>query len=117
MGHGTTHQVNTVYAGLDQKFKESAHANVFIGTVEADPTIHDLVKEVTSFQPSKIYVTPFMIVAGDHAHNDMLVILRIPGYVSLKMPDLKSVRSSKDWVNILEYAGCMWSMHKKPLIP
>ena len=71
MGHGTTHQVNTVYAGLDQKFKESAHANVFIGTVEVDPTIHDLVKEVTSFQPSKIYVTPFMIVAGDHAHNDM----------------------------------------------
>lgn len=71
MGHGTTHQVNTVYAGLDQKFKESAHANVFIGTVEVDPTIHDLVKEVTSFQPSKIYVTPFMIVAGDHAQNDM----------------------------------------------
>lgn len=71
MGHGTTHQVNTAYAGLDQKFKESAHANVFIGTVEVDPTIHDLVKEVTSFQPSKIYVTPFMIVAGDHAHNDM----------------------------------------------
>ena len=71
MGHGTTHQVNTVYAGLDQKFKESAHANVFIGTVEVDPTIHDLVKEVTSFQPSKIYVTPFMIVAVDHAQNDM----------------------------------------------
>ena len=71
MGHGTTHQVNTVYAGLDQKFKESAHANVFIGTVEADPTIHNLVKEVTSFQPSKIYVTPFMIVAGDHARNDL----------------------------------------------
>lgn len=71
MGHGTTHQVNTVYAGLDQKFKESAHANVFIGTVEADPTIHNLVKEVTSFQPSKIYVTPFMIVAGDHAQNDL----------------------------------------------
>ena len=71
MGHGTTHQVNTAYAGLDQKFKESAHANVFIGTVEVDPTIHDLVKEVTSFQPSKIYVTPFMIVAGDHAHHDM----------------------------------------------
>ena len=96
MGHGTTHQVNTVYAGLDQKFKESAHANVFIGTVEADPTIHNL-----AIMHTMIW----------------LVILRIPGYVSLKMPDLKSVRSSKDWVNILEYAGCMWSMHKKPLIP
>ncbi len=104
-----------MYAGLDQKFKESAHANVFIGTVEVDPTIHDLVKEVTSFQPSKIYVTPFMIVAGDHAHNDMAGDSRIPGYVSLKMPDLKSVRSSKDWVNILEYAGCMWEHAQKAI--
>ena len=71
MGHGTTHQINTVYAELDQAFKTSGHKNVFIGTVEADPTIHDLVKEVTAFHPSRIYVTPFMIVAGDHAHNDM----------------------------------------------
>ena len=71
MGHGTTHQVNVVYAGLDKKFKTSGHSNVFIGTVEAEPTIQDLVREVTAFQPSKIYMTPFMIVAGDHAHNDM----------------------------------------------
>ena len=71
MGHGTTHQVNVVYAGLDKKFKTSGHSNVFIGTVEAEPTIQDLVREVSAFQPSKIYMTPFMIVAGDHAHNDM----------------------------------------------
>lgn len=71
MGHGTTHQVNVVYAGLNKEFKSAGNSNVFIGTVEADPTIHDLVKEVTAFQPSRIYVTPFMIVAGDHAHNDM----------------------------------------------
>ena len=71
MGHGTTHQVNVIYDGLDKKFKSSGHANVFIGTVEAEPTIQDLVREVTAFQPSKIYLTPFMIVAGDHAHNDM----------------------------------------------
>ena len=71
MGHGTTHHVNVVYAGLDQMFKSAGHSNVFIGTVEAEPTIQDLVREVSDFQPSKIYVTPFMIVAGDHAHNDM----------------------------------------------
>ena len=71
MGHGTTHQINSVYAELDRNFKSAGHSNVFIGTVEADPTIQDLVEEVTAFQPSKIYLTPFMIVAGDHAHNDM----------------------------------------------
>ncbi|MCL0184602.1 hypothetical protein M2T59_30760, partial [Klebsiella pneumoniae] len=49
-----------VYAGLDQKFKESAHANVFIGTVEVDPTIHDLVKEVICHRSSlKPYVTNY----------------------------------------------------------
>ena len=71
MGHGTTHQINSVYAGLDEKFKSTGHKNIFIGTVEADPTIQDLVRKVTAFHPSRIYVTPFMIVAGDHAHNDM----------------------------------------------
>ena len=71
MGHGTTHQINSAYTKLDEKFKSTGHKNVFIGTVEADPTIHDLVREVTAFHPSRIYVTPFMIVAGDHAHNDM----------------------------------------------
>lgn len=71
MGHGTTHQANSVYSSLDDKFKSTGHNNVFIGTVEADPTIHDLVKDVTVFKPSRIYVTPFMVVAGDHAHNDM----------------------------------------------
>lgn len=71
MGHGTTHQINTAYAELDRHFKSLGHSNVFIGTVEADPTIHNLVKEVTAFHPTGIYLTPFMIVAGDHAHNDM----------------------------------------------
>ena len=71
MGHGTTHQINTTYSELDRHFKSLGHSNVFIGTVEADPTIHDLVKEVTEFHPTAIYLTPFMIVAGDHAHHDM----------------------------------------------
>lgn len=71
MGHGTTHQINTAYSELNRHFKSLGHSNVFIGTVEADPTIQDLVQEVTEFHPTAIYLTPFMIVAGDHAHHDM----------------------------------------------
>ena len=71
MGHGTTHQINTAYSELNRHFKSLGHSNVFIGTVEADPTIQDLVQEVTEFHPTAIYLTPFMIVAGDQAHHDM----------------------------------------------
>ena len=71
MGHGTPHDSNSVYTELDQRLKELGYSQVFMGTVEAEPTIQDLVREVSAFQPSKIYMTPFMIVAGDHAHNDM----------------------------------------------
>lgn len=71
MGHGTSHRVNSVYAEIDSMFKEQGHSNIFLGTVEAEPTIQDLVREVCSYDPKKVVLAPFMIVAGDHAHNDM----------------------------------------------
>lgn len=71
MGHGTSHEVNSVYAQIDSMFKKQGHSNIFLGTVEAEPTIQDLVREVCSYSPRKVVLAPFMIVAGDHAHNDM----------------------------------------------
>ncbi len=71
MGHGTTHYVNTVYAAMDYKFKEQGHENIYVGTVEAYPEIDTLVKIINQKKPKKIILTPFMIVAGDHARNDM----------------------------------------------
>lgn len=71
MGHGTTHFANTVYAALDYTFKDKGYPNIFVGTVEAYPSMETLLKMVASYQPSKIYLSPFMIVAGDHAKNDM----------------------------------------------
>ena len=71
MGHGTTHHINAVYARLNKAFKSMGYPNFFLGTVEAEPTIQDLVAEVNDFHPDRIILTPFMIVAGDHAHNDM----------------------------------------------
>ena len=71
MGHGTSHKANSIYAQLDSMFKAHGHSNIFLGTVEGNPTIQDLVKEVCSYSPRKVVLAPFMIVAGDHAHNDM----------------------------------------------
>lgn len=71
MGHGTAHHANSIYAALDYTMKDMGHPNFFMGTVEAYPSMETLVKMVHAFKPKKIHLAPFMIVAGDHACNDM----------------------------------------------
>lgn len=71
MGHGTTHYANTVYTALDSAFKDMGYKNILLGTVEADPALEALIKLVREREPSKVILAPFMIVAGDHAKNDM----------------------------------------------
>ena len=71
MGHGTTHYANAIYAALDYTFKDKGYQNSFLGTVEAYPTMESLLKMVHAYQPKKVVLAPFMIVAGDHAKNDM----------------------------------------------
>lgn len=71
MGHGTTHYANSIYAALDYTFKDKGHANIFVGTVEAYPSMESLMKMVKAYAPKKVVLAPFMIVAGDHARNDM----------------------------------------------
>ena len=71
MGHGTEHYANTVYAALDYRFKDTGHKNIFLGTVEAYPALDSLLRASDSFHPKKIVLAPFMIVAGDHAQNDL----------------------------------------------
>lgn len=71
MGHGTSHYSNSIYAALDYAFKDFGHKNVFMGTVEAYPSIEELMKQIKAYNPQKVHLAPFMVVAGDHAQNDM----------------------------------------------
>lgn len=71
MGHGTTHFSNSIYAALDYTFKDCGHPNIFLGTVEAYPSLDSLLKLVKCYKPEEVVLSPFMIVAGDHAKNDM----------------------------------------------
>ncbi|MEG1772059.1 MAG: sirohydrochlorin cobaltochelatase [Clostridia bacterium] len=71
MGHGTEHAANTIYAKLQKMITEAGFKNYFIGTVEATPSIDDVIKLVKAGKATKVILTPFMIVAGDHANNDM----------------------------------------------
>lgn len=71
MGHGTTHYANAIYAALDYTFKDKGFPNIYLGTVEAYPSMETLMKMIREQNPSRVRLAPFMIVAGDHARNDM----------------------------------------------
>lgn len=71
MGHGTPHYANAIYAALDYALKDRGYENIFMGTVEAYPSMDSLQRQVARFNPSRIHLAPFMIVAGDHAQNDL----------------------------------------------
>lgn len=69
MGHGTEHDANAVYAKLQDTFTDIGADNRFIGTVESTPTIDDVMESVKGYK--KVVLEPLMVVAGDHANNDM----------------------------------------------
>lgn len=71
MGHGTDHPINAAYAALDYHFKDMGYPNVFVGTVEGYPEVHTVLKMVEAYGPEKVILLPLMVVAGDHAVNDM----------------------------------------------
>jgi len=71
MGHGTGAASNDVYAKMQETFKAAGHDNYFVGTVEAHPDVQDVLKLVKDGEYTRVVLRPMMIVAGDHANNDM----------------------------------------------
>ncbi|MBC8586121.1 sirohydrochlorin cobaltochelatase [Youxingia wuxianensis] len=71
MGHGTEHEANATYAKLQQFLIDGGYNNYFIGTVEATPSLEDVLALVKDSGAQKVVLLPLMIVAGDHANNDM----------------------------------------------
>lgn len=71
MGHGTEHKANILYAQIQKAFTDAGYKNYFVGTVEASPTVNDVLALVKKTPAKKVVLLPLMIVAGDHANNDM----------------------------------------------
>lgn len=71
MGHGTVHYVNPVYAALQSMFRLAGREDIIMGTVEAYPAIEQVIQQVKQGGFTRALLAPFMLVAGDHAKNDM----------------------------------------------
>ena len=71
MGHGTEAESNAVYTKMQDMLTADGYANYYVGTVEAEPALEDVLEKIQAGDYKKVILEPLMIVAGDHANNDM----------------------------------------------
>lgn len=74
LGHGTSHTAKVSYSQMQTQMKELGYENMFIGTVEGEPeetSCEEVIKAVSEAGYKKVVFRPLMVVAGDHANNDM----------------------------------------------
>ncbi len=71
MGHGTEAESNKVYAKMQEMLTAAGYEHYYVGTVEATPSLDDVLALVQAGNYKKVVLEPLMIVAGDHANNDM----------------------------------------------
>ena len=74
MGHGTSHTAKVSYSQMQTQMEQLGYKNVFIGTVEGEPeetACEAVIEAVKNAGYKKVVLRPLMVVAGDHANNDM----------------------------------------------
>ena len=74
MGHGTSHTAKVSYSQMQTAMQTLGYDNVFIGTVEGEPestSCENVIEAVKAAGYTKVVLRPLMVVAGDHANNDM----------------------------------------------
>jgi sirohydrochlorin cobaltochelatase len=71
MGHGTNHIANAVYCCFESVLRDRGFKNVHVATVEGYPTLDRVIPNITQDIEEEVTLMPLMLVAGDHAKNDM----------------------------------------------
>ena len=74
MGHGTSHTAKVSYSQMQTQMEQLGYENVFIGTVEGEPeetSCEEVIEKIKAAGYKKVILRPLMVVAGDHANNDM----------------------------------------------
>lgn len=74
MGHGTSHTAKVSYSQMQTQMSDLGYDNVFVGTVEGEPeetSCESVIEAVAQAGYTKVILRPLMVVAGDHANNDM----------------------------------------------
>ncbi|MCR5666417.1 MAG: sirohydrochlorin cobaltochelatase [Eubacterium sp.] len=74
MGHGTSHEAKSTYTYMQEAMDNLNYSNCYVGTVEGEPestSVDNIIAQVKADGYTKVVLRPLMVVAGDHANNDM----------------------------------------------
>ena len=74
LGHGTSHKAKVTYSQMAKAFENLGYTNAFVGTVEGEPeetSVDEVISAVADKGYKNVVLRPLMVVAGDHANNDM----------------------------------------------
>ena len=71
MGHGTEHEYNKIYAQMQEVLSGKGAENYYVGTVEAEPSVDDVLEAIQDKGYTRVVLRDMMVVCGDHANNDM----------------------------------------------
>lgn len=74
LGHGTSHKAKVTYSQMAEAFDNLGYTNAFVGTVEGEPeetSVDEVISAVADAGYKNVVLRPLMVVAGDHANNDM----------------------------------------------
>ena len=71
MGHGSPQSEMNVYDLLNRQFLQDGHPEICVGTVEWEPGITPVLEQIRLRAPRRVILSPMLVVAGDHAKNDM----------------------------------------------
>jgi sirohydrochlorin cobaltochelatase len=118
MGHGTAHAANMAYPAFAYWLKQRGVPRAFVGTVEGSPTLDTVLQQLRASSCQKVILMPLMLVAGDHAQNDMAAeaddaswksILERQGYpVSVRLCGLGEFPAIQD-LYVRHVKACMQS--------
>ena len=121
MGHGTSHTAKISYSQMQAQMEQLGYENVFIGTVEGEPedtACEAVIEKLKNAGYKKVILRPLMVVAGDHANNDMAGVMTILGRASLKHPEHLTVLIHRLQVLVrsMRSSSFMWHIHRLQLM-
>jgi sirohydrochlorin cobaltochelatase len=116
VGHGTEHPANSCYSQLQNMLQKHYGPKVLVGTIEGYPTIEDILSQLKAMNAQRVTLKTFMLVAGDHARNDIAgdeadswkTVLKKAGY---------EVQATLDGLGENDQMVQIWIEHIKDLLP
>ena len=97
MGHGTAHPSNAVYGALQTVLNDEGYEKILVGTMDGYPNFTSVLKKIKEKGIKQVLLMPLMLVAGDHAINDM------------------ASEEEDSWKSMLEAEGIEVKLHMKGL--